>query len=422
MNFDNLLENRNILIAVTGSIAIYKSLELIRLFIKAGANVRVIMSEDAKKFITPLTFEAISQNTVLHTETESWADDNNHIKITEWAESFVIAPATANTINKLANGVSDNLITQSALAYDRETVIAPSMNTKMLNATVTERNMKLLSLSGYKILSTENKLLACNTKGDGAMCEPIEIFYQVAKNLLEDEYWKYRRVIVTGGGTIERVDDVRFLSNFSSGKMAYSLALALYLKGADVCFITTKDFEMPKEIYKIGVESSSEMFEYLEDSIRVAKKGKVIKPKLSDDFDSPKLIQKEPFVFMVSAVSDYRVKFKQDGKLKKEMLGESWNLELTKNIDILNSINRDGVKTIGFKAEMDSEKAIENAKNMLINKNLSGVCLNILNENNSFGSDENKIEFISKSKIIDIPKMDKLSLSFKILKNCKNIV
>lgn len=129
---NTLLKNKNILIGVTGSIAIYKTLELIRLFIKSGANVRVIMSEEAKRFITPLTFEAISQNEVLHVESESWANDLNHIHIGKWADIFVIAPISANTINKLANGVSDNLLTQSVLAFNKPIIIAPSANTNMI--------------------------------------------------------------------------------------------------------------------------------------------------------------------------------------------------------------------------------------------------------------------------------------------------
>lgn len=415
MKFENLLENKNILVGVTASIAIYKSLELIRLFIKAGANVRVVMSESSKKFITPLTFEAISQNIVLEEGSESWANDNNHIAITKWADVFVIAPASANTINKLGSGIADNLLLQCALAYDGKTLIAPAMNTNMLKKNITERNIKLLSISNYNVIKTQSKLLACNELGDGAMAEPREVFYEVAKELLKDEFWINRRVIITGGGTIEKIDDVRFISNFSSGKMASELALALYLKGADVCFITTKKLHLPKGLYTIEVGSSSEMREYLQDAIRVAKKGVLVKPNLTDSFNDAKLIQKEPYLFMVSAVSDYKPKFPQKGKLKKEDLGENFNLELTKNEDILSVVNREGVKTIGFKAEFDETKAFENAKNMLEKKALDGVCLNILGKEINFGSSENEIEFITKEESIKIQKQDKLKVAFEIL-------
>ncbi len=421
MQFDNLLKDKNVLVGVTGSIAIYKSLELIRLFIKSGASVRVIMSESAKKFITPLTFEAISQNKVLDESSENWSSDNNHIGIGEWADVFVIVPATANTINKLGAGISDNLLLQTSLAFNKTTLIAPAMNTGMLKKTITERNIKLLAINGFKVISTQSKLLACNSTGDGAMAEPITIFYETTKELLQDEYWNHRRVVITGGGTIEKIDDVRYLSNFSSGKMANAIATALYLKGADVCYITTKKAHLPKGLYTIKIDSSSEMQKYLEDALRVAKKGILVKPNLTDNFNDAKLIQKEPYLFMVSAISDYTPKFQQDGKLKKENLGDNWNLELKKNIDILSSIDKGGVKTIGFKAEFDEKNALINAKNMLINKNLDAVCLNILGKDINFGSENSQIEFLTKEKNIKIDKNDKLSIAFSILDNSKDL-
>ena len=421
MQFDNLLKDKNVLVGVTGSIAIYKSLELIRLFIKSGASVRVIMSESAKKFITPLTFEAISQNKVLDESSENWSSDNNHIGIGNWADIFIIAPATANTINKLGSGISDNLLLQTTLAFSGITLITPAMNTNMLKKTIIERNLKLLAINGFKVISTQSKLLACNSIGDGAMAEPIEIFYETTKELLKDEFWIHRRVVITGGGTIEKIDDVRYLSNFSSGKMANAIAKALYLKGADVCFITTKKDDLPNGLYTIEVQSSNEMREYLEDALRVAKRGVLVKPNLTDNFNDAKLIQKEPYLFMVSAVSDYTPKFPQNGKLKKESLGDSWNLELEKNIDILKTINRDGIKTIGFKAEFDEYNALKNAKNMLKNKNLNAVCLNILGKDINFGSEDTQIEFLTKDKNIKIDKNDKLSVAFEILDNSKEL-
>jgi len=412
------LENKNILIGVSSSIAIYKTLELIRLFIKAKANVRVILTPNSEKFITKLTFEAISKNIVLCEESESWASDNNHIDIGKWADTFIIAPASANTINKLSNGICDNLLLQSALAYKGKILLAPAMNTNMLKHPITDGSLKLLGINNYKIIKPSSKLLACGDVGEGALADVNDIFFEGAKEVLKDDFWEYRRVIVTGGGTIEKIDDVRFISNFSSGKMALSLAKALYLKGADVCFIKTKELDVPSGIYSIDVENSNEMRDFLADSINIAKKGTLVKPTLGDDFEKTKLIQKTPYLFMASAVSDYVPKYPQKGKLKKELLGDEFSLELKKNIDILESINKDGIKAVGFKAEFDRESAKSNAENMLKKKNLDAVCLNILDKN-GFGSDTNEIDFITNRGSVNLEMDSKDSIAFDILKNAE---
>ena len=417
----NLLQDKKILLGVTGSIAIYKSLELIRLLTKAGANVKVVMSEAAKKFVTPLTFETLCGNKVLDEQSESWTDDHNHIKTTQWADLFVIAPASANTIAKLANAIADNMLLQCALAYPNKKIIAPSANTNMLNNPITQGNLKMLAIANYEIISTQTKELACKTIGDGAMAEPLEIFWHIAKELLKESFWEDRRVIVTGGGTIEKIDDVRYISNFSSGKMASALATALFCKGADVNLIATRfDTDLPQAMHKIDVASTEEMLEFVTDSVRIAKKGKLSKASLITD-KPIELIQKEPYLFMAAAVSDYVPAFAQSGKLKKEMLGESWKLELKKNVDILKSIDKNGIKVVGFKAEIDKEKAKENALAQLTNKGVDAVCLNILNDEKSFGTDDNAIEFITHNGSTLLPKADKLSLSFEILSNAKEL-
>ena len=411
-----LLKNKKILVGVCGSIAIYKTLELIRLYIKAGAIVRVIMTDGAKKFINPITFEAISQNKVLTEDSENWDknQDYNHIDIGKWSDIFVIAPASANTINALANGLGNNLLLQTALAYPRMKLIAPAANTNMLKNPITQASLKMLKLCNYEIISSQTKELVCKDVGDGAMADPVDIFDATCKELLKDEYWINRRVVLSGGGTLEKIDDVRYLSNFSSGKMASSLAKALYYKGADVCLVSTRGYEnLPKDIHLIKVQSSNEMYEYLVDSIRVAKKGVLTKPTLMDS-STPSLIMKRPFLFMVAAVSDYVPAFPQDGKLKKELIGTSWTLELKQNMDILKSLEKDGIVTIGFKAEMDETTALNSATRMLENKNLDGVCLNILNEENSFGSVNNNIELILKNNSYEF-KGSKLDISLEIL-------
>jgi phosphopantothenoylcysteine decarboxylase/phosphopantothenate--cysteine ligase len=395
-----MLKNKNILVAVTGSIAVYKALELIRLYIKAEANVKVIMTSAATKFVTALSFEAISQNRVLCEETESWDKNDiyNHIDIGKWADIFVIAPCSANTINKLANGIADNLLTQAALAFTKNKLIAPAANTNMIKNPITQESLKKLQSYGYKIVSTQTKELVCKDVGDGAMAEPQTIFYATCKELFKDEYWINRKVVLSGGGTLEKIDDVRYISNFSSGKMAASLALTLYFKGANITLVASRGYEdLPKEIHVVKVQSSYEMYESLVDNLNISKKG-----------------DKKPFLFMVAAVSDYLPEQNSNGKLKKEILGNTWNLKLKQNMDILASLDKKDIVSIGFKAEMDETVAFDNAQNMLEKKGLDGVCLNILENSDSFGTTNNKIELILKDKS-KLFSGDKLSLSMDMI-------
>ena len=415
----NLLENKNILVAVTGSIAVYKTLELIRLYKKAGANVKVIMTSSSKKFISPLTFETISQNTILDDTNEDWSTDtiNNHIAIGKWANLFVLAPATANTINKLSNGIADNILLQVALAYPGIKLLCPAANTNMMHNPLTKASLKMLKLCNCKMIDATTKELACKDIGDGAMAEVENIFHTSCQELLQDKYWKDRKVVLNGGGTIEKIDDIRYLSNFSSGKMANSLATALYYKGADVCLVTTKHTEnIPSEIHTIKVQSATEMLDFVNDAISIAKKGKLSSATLMDN-SNIELIRKTPFFFGVAAVSDYTPKFPQNGKIKKDDIGDNWELSLKKNTDILSSIKKDEIITIGFKAEMDKSKAKENAQNMLVSKNIDAVCLNILDDKNNFGSDKNSIELFTQNstKTNSWNNLDKLTLSLNIL-------
>lgn len=403
-----LLKDKNILLAVTGSIAIYKALELIRFYIKAGAKVKVLMTDGAKKFINPITFEAISQNKVLDELNENWdkSQDYNHIDIGKWADIFIIAPCTANTINKLAHGLGDNLLTQAVLACPKTKILAPAANTNMLKNSITQESIKKLESYGFKVINSQTKELVCKDVGDGAMADPEDIFYASARELLKDEYWIDRKVVLSGGGTIEKIDDVRYISNFSSGKMASSLCLSLYLKGADITLVSTRGHEnLPKAINILAVQSTSEMYESLVKSINTAKKENVNKLN-------------KAYLFMVAAVSDYLPAFEQNGKMKKDMIGSTWKMDLKQNIDILNSLDKKDLISIGFKAEMDETVANTNAQKMLETKNLDAVCLNILEDKNSFGSDDNNIELILQDKSFEISG-DKLSVSLNILDKLK---
>ena len=376
-----LLSGKKILLGVTGSIAIYKSLELIRLFIKAGAVVKVVMSEEAKRFITPLTFETISQNKVLHVETESWAEGLSHIHTGKWADLFVIAPCSVNTINKLSHGIADNLLTQAAIAYTKTIVLAPSANTHMMLNAITQESLKKLATLGFEFIEPQAKLLACNDEGVGALADVEDIFYACARVLLKESFWQGRDVLITGGGTYEKIDDVRCLTNFSSGKQAQALALAYYLKGANVTLLTSMDTPLCKGIDTLQVKSSHELHTTLLAKMNTLKEA-----------------QKTPYLLMAAAVSDFVPDY-HAGKLKKEALGLNPTLNLKRNVDILESLPKEGFKIIGFKAEMDKENALEHATNMLEKKNLDAVCLNILGEKNAFGSNHNEVSFITSTHV-----------------------
>lgn len=376
-----LLSGKKILLGVTGSIAIYKSLELIRLFIKAGAVVKVVMSEEAKRFITPLTFETISQNKVLHVETESWAEGLSHIHTGKWADLFVIAPCSVNTINKLSHGIADNLLTQTAIAYTKTIVLAPSANTHMMLNAITQESLKKLATLGFEFIEPQAKLLACNDEGVGALADVEDIFYACARVLLKESFWQGRDVLITGGGTYEKIDDVRCLTNFSSGKQAQALALAYYLKGANVTLLTSMDTPLCKGIDTLHVKSSHELHTTLLAKMNTLKEA-----------------QKTPYLLMAAAVSDFVPDY-HAGKLKKEALGLNPTLNLKRNVDILESLPKEGFKIIGFKAEMDKENALEHATSMLEKKNLNAVCLNILGEKNAFGSNHNEVSFITSTHV-----------------------
>jgi len=413
------LTDKHILLGVTGSISAYKACDLARAFVKAGAQVHVVMSPSAERFVSALTFEALTRNPVLTEATESWSSTLNHIELGKKCDVFVIAPATANTINKLSKGIADNILLQTALAFKGQLILAPAANTQMLANHYTEGSLKMLKVNDIEVVEPQSKLLACGDEGNGALADPEEIFFHTAKALYKDPFWSDRRVVVTGGGTREKIDEVRYISNYSSGKMAKAIATALYLRGADVCYITTKDTSgLPQNIYTIEVEDAEEMLDYTTDAVRVAKKGVMSKASMNSS-DPRMLIQKIPYLFMVAAVADYKPKFPQKGKLKKSMLGDTWALELTQTPDILSSLNKDGIRTVAFKAEMDSAKGLENAKALLTQKEVDAVCYNLLEDAKSFGGDENEITFITDNKTIPLGRADKTTLAQTILDHAK---
>jgi len=378
----------NVLIGVTGSIAIYKTCELIRMFIKRGDKVRVIMSEASTKFISPLIFEALTRNKVLIEKNEDWSNELNHIDFAKWADIYIIAPATANTVNKAANGIADNLLLQTYLACTSPTLFAPAANTNMYLHPTTQESFKKLN-----IIEANAGLLACGDEGIGKMADVQEIFLRALREVNKDSFWENKKVVVTAGGSIEKIDDVRFISNFSSGKMGEAIAKAFYIKGANVTLISSKEHNLTKEIKQIKVMSA-------------------------DDYYKAILNENPDFLIMAAAIVDYKPKY-TPGKLKKEKKGEKFCLE-KKNIDILETLKDKKFKKIGFKAEVDEKNAINSAKNALNKKNLDAICLNLLTKNN-FGSDENEIIFLTKDKEIKFDQDKKENIAFRIVESAKSI-
>ena len=413
----DILQGKKIALFVTGSIAIYKSLELVRLFTKAGAQVRVVMSEEAKKFITPLAFEALSKNVVLSDSTESWANENNHIDIGKFADVGVLAPATANTLNALAHGIASNILLSALLAFGKKVITAPAANTGMYKNHTTQSSLKLLTMSKYIFISPTSKTLICNDEGVGAMADIEDIFFATARELLKGEYFIDRKAVITAGGSIEPIDGVRFVSNFSSGKMGYYMALALFLRGSDVCLIHTN--ELPKDasslFHTIKVGTGEEIRGYLQSSLQYAKLPTIHKPNLSNDLQEPKSVTKTPYLFMAAAVSDYTPKYPQKGKMKKEQIGEEWSLELVKNQDILASVDKEGIYAVGFKAEINETEAHKNAQKMKHDKELDAVVLNILKDKESFGTEEMATSVFVQGETREFPRQHKLLLCLAMI-------
>jgi phosphopantothenoylcysteine decarboxylase/phosphopantothenate--cysteine ligase len=395
------LSNQTILLGVTGSISVYKACDLARLFVKAGASVHVVMTSSAERFVSSLTFEALTRNPVLTDISESWSSDLNHIDIGKKCDVCVVAPATANTINKIATGIADNILLQSILAYNKPLIIAPAANTNMIENPSTIYALTKLKNNQISIVNSQSKLLACGDTGNGALAEPEEIFFEVTKQLFKEEYWINRSVLVTGGGTREKIDEVRYISNFSSGKMANALATALYLRGANVTLITTKEHNtLPSQINVIDVGSAKMMKEVVDKQLACFQR---------DNKD------KKAFIFMAAAVADFTPSTPNSGKTKKSSIGSIWNIEMKQTADILKSMNKENLISIGFKAEMDQTQGFDNAKNLIQNKNIDAVCYNLLKDSSNFGTPDNSITFIHKDGSVNLGRASKLALSFKIL-------
>ena len=379
-----MLNGKNILIGITGGIAAYKMCELIRRFKKSGANVKVVCTPNALNFVTKLTLQNLSQNQVYVEEFDIKDWKPEHISLADEADIMLIAPATANTISKIAQGFADNLLTSIACAFSKKMVIAPAMNCNMWNNPAIQENLSKLKSHGVEILEPESGFLACGYLGKGRLCSLDKIFNAVCKGLSYSKKLKGKKVVITSGGTIEDIDPVRYISNYSSGKMGFALANCAKSMGAEVVLITTKDFEAPYKIVK--VKSALDM-----------------QKALDEEFETSDII------IMAAAVADYRVKEVSTQKIKKGE-NEELTLELVKNPDILKGLceKKTHQCVIGFCAE--SENLLENAKEKITKKGCDYLIANDISRKDiGFGADENEVTILNKNG--DIKKLEKASKS-----------
>ncbi|WP_276882877.1 bifunctional phosphopantothenoylcysteine decarboxylase/phosphopantothenate--cysteine ligase CoaBC [Campylobacter cuniculorum] len=383
---------KTILLAVSGSIAFYKAYELISLFKKEGFKIKVLLSKGLLKFANKISFEALADE-VLCEENESWSDSNNHIAFSRDCDIVLFAPATAHSINKLAHGICDNLFIQSLMAIKTKLIIAPAANTKMYQHFSTQNSLHILQKQGAIIIKPLCKKLACKDEGEGALAEIDTIFNTTKRELLREEFFTDKAVVVTGGGTKEKIDEVRCISNFSSGKMAKAIADAFYFLGARVIFLSSVKFKVPYELLEF--ENSKDLKRLLE--------------KFKD----------KDFLIMAAAVSDFIPEFHQ-GKIKKKEHLQGLELKFLPNEDLLENLKFKG-KKIGFKMEVDSKNALENAKKSLLEKKLDMVCLNVLDKENYFGSDKNKLCFITANELLNSALKSKEELAFELARLCQKL-
>jgi len=365
----NDLTNKKILFIICGGISAYKSLETIRLFKKSNAEIKTIVTKNAKEFVTPLSIASLSQGKVyddfFNVENETEMD---HIALSRWADVIIVAPTTANTIVKLSQGSSEDLASTVILASNKQIFLAPAMNVRMWEHQSTQRNLKTLKSYGYKIIGPIIGEMACGEFGEGKMSEPSDIFNEI-KNFLKDKTENKKiKALVTAGPTNEYIDPVRFITNKSSGKQGYEIAKSLYKRGFDTTLISgPTNLEINKEINLIKVETAEEMFRATQQSLPA------------------------DVAIFSAAVADFKITEKNENKIKKR---DKLTINLEKNIDILSYVsNHNSMRpklVIGFAAETDDLD--KNANHKLNNKNCDWIIANDISKKDSgFNSNYNEI-------------------------------
>ena len=387
-----MLKGKHILLGITGSIAAYKAAMLCRLLRVAGAEVKVVMTPTAKEFITPVTMATLSKNPIAvefyNPENGDW---HSHISMGEWADCYLIAPATANTIAKMAYGIADNLLLTTYLSARCQTVVAPAMDCDMFCHASTQENLDKLRERGVVILESPEGELASGLMGKGRMMEPEQIVEAVENLLAPKQTLSGKRVMVTAGATIEAIDPVRYISNHSTGKMGYAIADALAKRGAEVVLVSGKTaLTTPQGVRRVDVLSAEDMYEA-----------------------SVKEFEACDCAVMCAAVADYTPVSVSECKIKKS--DDSFSLELRKTKDIARELGKvkGSRRLVGFALETNDEQS--NAEKKLVEKNLDMIVLNSLrDEGAGFGHDTNKVSFIDATKREEFPLLAKSEVAERI--------
>lgn len=397
-----MLKDKTVVIGVSGGIAVYKTLDVISRLRKLGVNVNVIMTKSATEFVTPLSFQSLSQNYVvcdMFEDPKTW--DVEHISLAKRADVFLIAPATANVIGKMANGIADDMLTTTVMATKGKVLIAPAMNTNMYENPIVQRNINILKDLGYNFVDPESGRLACGDTGKGKLASPETIVNEVVKLLSVEQDLKGKSIIVTAGPTVESLDPMRYITNRSTGKMGYSIAKEAIERGADVTLVTgPTNLTPPQNLKKlIKIESAEDMYNAVVENL-----------------------DKNQVVIKSAAVADYKPKNYSNKKIKKS--DDDLVIRLDRNKDIayeIGKIKQDKI-LVGFAAETND--LIENAKGKVKKKNLDFIVANDLTkEGAGFGVDTNIVKIIDKNgDITEYPKMKKDEVANVILDKVKSLL
>jgi len=397
------MKDKKILLCVTGGIAVYKAAALTSKLVQTGAQVKVILSESAQKFVTPLTFQALSRNEV-HVDT---FDEINprviaHIDLADWADLILVAPATANTIGKIAGGIADNMITTTLLAATSPVWIAPAMNVHMYDHPAVKKNLSLLAEYGYQFIEPSEGYLACGYVGKGRLEEPEKIVDIIREYFIKQEHQplKGKTVVVTAGPTREKIDPVRFISNHSTGKMGYALAEEAKRQGAHVVLVSGPvNLTASLGIEVVKVESAEEMYKAVLESY-----------------------SKADVVIKTAAVADYRPKITYDHKVKKQAGDSSIELERTKDILMELGKRKRNQVLVGFAAETDNVE--EYARKKLTAKNADIIVANnVKAEGAGFGTDTNIVTLYKRSgNVIELPLMSKSNVAKMIIEEITSLL
>ena len=395
-----MIKGKKILLAVTGGIAAYKSAELIRLFIKNDAQVKVLMTKNAQEFITPLTLQTLSSHPV-YRETFSLIKDFDiaHIALAQEADILVIAPATANIIGKIAAGLADDLLTTVVMATKAPVLICPSMNTNMYENVIVRENIQKLTSMGYHMMEADSGELACKSEGVGRLPELSNIVEEV-KSILTEKDLAGETVLVTAGPTREPLDPVRFITNYSSGKMGYALASRARRRGASVILISGPTvLSVPRGVTYVPVSTAVEMRHAV-----------------------MKNLKQSTIVIKSAAVADYRPSVCADAKIKKK--DGPWTLYLERNPDIIAEIGKKKKERILIGFAMESEDLIKNAKAKMLAKNMDLIVANDVKQKDAgFQSDTNIVKILDRDGgIEELPLMDKMDVADRILDRAKMII